>query len=54
VDIGMSVRSALIGERKVLPALKEAGFTDEEADKWSSAIMGLWRAEDAKEKKVQP
>ena len=50
LGVGMSVRSALIGERIVVPALKKKGFTDDEADTWSSAVMGLWRAEDAKDK----
>jgi CRISPR system Cascade subunit CasC len=46
LSLTMSVRSALIGERKLKPALEKAEFGDD-ASAWSNAIMGLWRAEDA-------
>lgn len=46
LGLAMSLRSALIGERKVIPALETAGF-GEDAKGWSEAIMGLWRAEGA-------
>src|SRR6516162_7403030 len=46
LSLTMSVRSALIGERKLKPALEQAEFGDD-ASAWSDAIMGLWRAEDA-------
>ncbi|QIG47923.1 type I-E CRISPR-associated protein Cas7/Cse4/CasC [Nordella sp. HKS 07] len=45
--IGMSIRSALIEERIVLPKLMEKGFSEEEAKTWANAIMGLWRKADA-------
>jgi CRISPR system Cascade subunit CasC len=48
LGLGMSVRSALIGERKVVPALKSRGFNERDAQAWSDAIMGLWRAAGAK------
>jgi hypothetical protein len=48
LGVDMSVRSALIGERKVIPALASRGFDDKDAKAWSNAIMGLWRAADAK------
>jgi hypothetical protein len=48
LGLGMSVRSALIGERKVVPALKSRGFNEDDAQAWSDAIMGLWRAAGAK------
>jgi CRISPR system Cascade subunit CasC len=46
LGLSMSVRSALIGERRVLPALQAAGVADD-AEAWSAAIMGLWRREGA-------
>lgn len=48
LNLDMSVRSAMIGERKVIPALKSRGFRDEDAKSWSDAVMGLWRREGAK------
>jgi hypothetical protein len=54
LGLAMSVRSALIGERKVAPALKAAQFSDEEAEAWAKAIMGLWQAEDAADRKDAP
>jgi CT1975-like protein len=47
LGIGMSVRSALIEERVLMPKLKEAGLDDEASKAWAKAIMGLWRAEGA-------
>lgn len=47
LGIGMSVRSALIQERIVMPKLKKAGLDDEKSETWAKAIMGLWRAEGA-------
>ncbi len=47
LGLDMSVRSALIGDRKVIPALVERGFGEEDAKDWSDAIMGLWRREGA-------
>lgn len=44
----MSVRSALIGDRKLFPALTSRGFNEDNAKEWSAAVMGLWRAEGAK------
>lgn len=48
LGIGMSVRSALIEERVIMPKLKDAGLDDERSEAWARAIMGLWRAEGAK------
>jgi CRISPR system Cascade subunit CasC len=48
LGLDMSVRSALIGERKLVPALKRHGFNDDDAQAWSDAVMGLWRAPGAK------
>src|ERR1700730_17015165 len=48
LGLDMSVRSALIGERRVIPALASRGFNGDDAKAWSNAIMGLWRAADAK------
>ena len=48
LGLDMSVRSALIGDRRVIPALASRGFKDDDAKAWSNAIMGLWRAADAK------
>lgn len=47
LGIGVSVRSALIDERIVRPALVEREFSEEEAVRWAGAIMGLWRKKDA-------
>jgi CRISPR system Cascade subunit CasC len=54
LKLDMSVRSALIGERKVKPALISKGLDEAAAEAWAAAIMGLWRAEDAKGDKAQP
>jgi CRISPR system Cascade subunit CasC len=43
----MSVRSALIGERKLLPKLAQK-LSEADAKTWSDAVMGLWRREGAK------
>lgn len=43
LGLGMSVRSALIGDRKLLPALKAGGMSEADAKEWSDAAMGLWR-----------
>jgi CRISPR system Cascade subunit CasC len=48
LKLGMSVRSALIGDLRFVPALMSRGFSEEDAKRWSDAVMGLWRAEDAK------
>jgi CT1975-like protein len=48
LGLDMSVRSALIGERKVIPALISRGMSDEDSKAWSDATMALWRAKDAK------
>jgi CRISPR system Cascade subunit CasC len=48
LGLSMSVRSGLIGDRKLIPALKSLGFKEEDAKDWSNAVMGLWRAKDAK------
>jgi CRISPR system Cascade subunit CasC len=47
LGLDMSVRSALIGERKLVPLLSQK-LKDDEAKEWSDAIMGLWRREGAK------
>jgi CRISPR system Cascade subunit CasC len=47
LGLDMSVRSALIGERKLLPLLAKK-FDAEEAKEWCDAIMGLWQREGAK------
>jgi CRISPR system Cascade subunit CasC len=54
LGLSMSVRSALIGDRKVKPKLMAKGLSDEQAQAWSEAIMGLWRAEEAKADSNQP
>jgi CRISPR system Cascade subunit CasC len=48
-DLGldMSVRSALIGERKLIPRLAK-NLNEADAKAWSDAAMGLWRREGAK------
>ena len=43
--LDMSVRSALIGERKLVPALISQKLSEEDAKAWSDAVMGLWRQE---------
>jgi CRISPR system Cascade subunit CasC len=48
LGLDMSVRSALIGERKLVPALVSRKVSEEDAKSWSDAIMGLWRREGAK------
>jgi len=47
LGIGMSVRSALIDERIVRPSLAKQGFSEQEAEDWAGAIMGLWRKRNA-------
>jgi CRISPR system Cascade subunit CasC len=47
LGLDMSVRSALVGDRKVIPALVARGFAQQDAKDWSDAIMGLWRREGA-------
>lgn len=49
LGLGMSVRSALIGERKILPRLIEMGLAEEEGRDWANAMMTLWRSADAAE-----
>jgi CRISPR system Cascade subunit CasC len=48
LGLGMSVRSALIGDRRFVPALMSRGLGEEDAKNWSNEVMGLWRAEGAK------
>jgi CRISPR system Cascade subunit CasC len=48
LGLEMSIRSALIGERKVTPALESLGLSKDDAQSWSNEIMGLWRAADKK------
>ena len=48
LGIGMSVRSALIEGRIIVPKLKKAGLDDAKSEAWAKAVMGLWRAEGAK------
>src|SRR5262249_25357567 len=48
LGLDMSVRSALIGERKLVPALVSKKLSDVHANAWSDAIMGLWQREGAK------
>jgi hypothetical protein len=47
LGLDMSVRSALIGDRKVKPAMVERSFSEQDATEWSDAVMGLWRREGA-------
>ena len=49
LGLGMSIRSALIGERKILPRLMEKGLDEEEGRDWANAMMTLWRSADAAE-----
>jgi CRISPR system Cascade subunit CasC len=46
--LDMSVRSALIGDRKLVPALVSRNLSEGDAKEWADAIMALWQAEDAK------
>src|SRR5262249_7467104 len=48
LGLDMSVRSALIGERKLVPALISQKLSEKDAKAWSDAVMGLWRQEGAK------
>ncbi len=48
LGVGMSIRSTLIGERVVAPALEEESIP--EAKAWSDAVMALWRAESKRKK----
>jgi CRISPR system Cascade subunit CasC len=43
-----SVRSALIGEKRIAPCLEERGLTAEDAKAWASAIMALFQADERK------
>ena len=45
LGLGMSVRSAVIGDRVLRPALIEAGLSEVDAQAWSLAVMALWRKE---------
>ena len=54
LGIGMSVRSALIEDRKVMPKLKEAGLDDETSKAWAKAIMGLWLGKEKEGAKDTP
>jgi CRISPR system Cascade subunit CasC len=47
LGLDMSVRSALIGERMLVPRLSQK-LTEADAKTWSDAVMGLWRREGAK------
>src|SRR5262245_18209634 len=40
----MSVRSALIGERRIAPALAKRGLRPEEAEQWAIAVRELFQA----------
>ena len=46
-ELGHTYRTTLVGERLLLPALKELGI--EAAESWATAVMALW----VKEKKVR-
>jgi CRISPR system Cascade subunit CasC len=48
LDLDMSVRSALIGDRRLVPALVSRKLSEEDAKAWSKEVMGLWRREGAK------
>jgi CT1975-like protein len=48
LGLSMSLRSALIGDRRLVPALRSRGFSGDRAKEWSNEVMGLWRAEGAK------
>jgi CRISPR system Cascade subunit CasC len=47
LGLDMSVRSALIGERKLIPRLAQK-LNEADAKAWADAVMGLWRREGAK------
>jgi CRISPR system Cascade subunit CasC len=47
LGLDMSVRSALIGERRLVPRLAKK-LNEADAKAWSDAAMGLWRREGAK------
>ena len=49
LKLDMSIRSALIGERKIRPQLVEKGLSDEEAETWTSTVTALWRSSTATE-----
>jgi hypothetical protein len=46
LGLDMSVRSALIGELKLVPQLISRKLSENDATAWSDAVMGLWRSED--------
>jgi CRISPR system Cascade subunit CasC len=48
LGLDMSVRSALIGDQRFVPALTSRGFSEDDAKCWSNEVMGLWRREGAK------
>jgi CRISPR system Cascade subunit CasC len=48
LGLDMSVRSALIGEKKLIPALLSRKLSEGDAKEWSDAIMALWQREGAK------
>jgi hypothetical protein len=48
LGLDMSVRSALIGEKKLIPALHSRKLSEQDAKDWSDAIMALWQREGAK------
>src|SRR5262245_2650749 len=48
----MSVRSALIGPRKIAPALEQRGLSAEDAAEWAQAVMALFQT--GKEKAAAP
>jgi CRISPR system Cascade subunit CasC len=43
----MSLRSVLVGSRKLQPDLQGVGLSEEDAKTWGDAVMGLWRKEGA-------
>jgi CRISPR system Cascade subunit CasC len=47
LGLGLSVRSAVIGPRVLLPALLAADLPEPAAAAWSEAVMALWRKEKA-------
>jgi len=52
LGLDISVRSALIGERLIKPALVERGLPEDEAAIWAEALMDLFRS--GKEKEPRP